>query len=97
MKNKNKEKKVNIMANTLNQDTVRDVSISILVRDLTGRMYPLIADTTQYDNIYEWVRFKIEEAGINAPTQQEADSDTYLYDNALILIKAEIAAAMNTF
>lgn len=85
------------MANTLNQDTVRDVSISILVRDLIGRMYPLIADTTQYDNIYEWVRYKVEAAGINAPTQQEADDTTYLYDNAILLIKAEIAATMNNF
>lgn len=82
------------MPNILNPEIIRDVTMNILIRDLTGKMYPSIAETTQRNNIYEWVRFKVEEAGEQAPSQEDADNQTYLYGNALILMKEEITAAM---
>lgn len=82
------------MPNILNPEIIRDVTMNILIRDLTGRMYPSIAETTQHNNIYEWVRFKVEEAGEQAPSQEDADNETYLYGNALILMKEEITAGM---
>lgn len=81
------------MANTLNPETVSDVTRNILVRPLTGQFYPSIVPDT-YDNIYEWVRFKVEEAGGAAPTQEDADSAEYLYANGLLLMKAQVTDAM---
>lgn len=81
------------MANSLNQQTVSDVTRDILVRPLTGKFYPSVIPS-QYDNIYEWVRYKVEQAGENAPTQEDADSSEYLYNNGLALMKDEVNAAM---
>lgn len=93
MKSKNKTN----MPNTLDPEIIRDVTINILVRDLTGRMYPSVAETTQHNNIYDWVRYAVEVVGEAAPTQQDADNQTYLYDNTIIALKAEISDAMNAW
>lgn len=81
------------MANTLNQQTVADVTRDILVRPLTGQFYPAVIPA-EYNNIYEWVRFKVEEAGGAAPTQEDADSSEYLYTNGLLLMKEEVIDVM---
>lgn len=81
------------MANVLNQATVADVTRDILVRPLTGKFYPSITPDT-YDNIYEWVRYKVEQAGEEAPTQEDADSSQYLYANGLLLMKQQVTDAM---
>jgi hypothetical protein len=84
------------MANSLNQQTVADVTKDILVSPLTGKFYPCTIPG-QYGNVYEWVQYKVEQAGENAPTQQDADDAGYLRTNALALMKDEITTIMTTW
>jgi hypothetical protein len=84
------------MANTLDPQKVQDATINLLVRSLTGKIFPAILPN-QYDNVYEWVRYKVEEAGSVAPSQQDADNVQYLYDEGLNLMKAQVNDAMSNW
>lgn len=82
------------MANTINPNLVADVTRDILVRPLTGKIYNAI-NPAPYDNIYEWIRYKVEDVAANAPAQENADSYEYLYENTFVALKDQVVEAMS--